>query len=49
MIRLKTKSTPLVIHGIPTPNGDWRTLEDTAERLRMEQWDGNVLQARLAA
>lgn len=49
VIRLKTRSTPLVIRGIPTPGGDWRTLEDTAERLRMEQWDGGVLQARLAA
>ncbi|TDR88988.1 FAD-dependent oxidoreductase [Enterovirga rhinocerotis] len=49
VIRLKTSSTPLVLHGLPRPGGDWRILEDSADRLVMEQWRGGKPAVRLAA
>ena len=47
-IRLKTKSTPLVMRGAPGA-GAWRVVEDTPERLLMEQWRDGEVAVRLAA
>jgi rubredoxin-NAD+ reductase len=37
VIRLKTHSLPVVMHGIPTPNGQWRVVSDTPKQLKMAQ------------
>ena len=37
VIRLKTKSMPVVLHGLPVPKGIWETHEDTPDLLKMEQ------------
>ncbi|MFG1461432.1 FAD-dependent oxidoreductase [Xanthobacter sp. DSM 24535] len=49
VIRLKTRVLPLVIHGAPHPQGDWRVIADDGAHLEMEQWYAGELQARLAA
>lgn len=49
ILRLKLRSAPVVIHGAPTAGGEWRILEDTEQRLLMEQWLGDAVAARLAA
>ena len=47
-IRLKNRSTPIVLKGAPGP-GEWRVIEDNPERLVMEQWRDGELAVRLAA
>ena len=49
VIRLKTRSTPLVIHGAPVPGVAWTMAGDGEGTLRMEQWLEGKLQARLVA
>ncbi|VTZ25361.1 Rubredoxin [Methylocella tundrae] len=49
VIRLKTRSMPLVMYGTPHPDGEWRIVEDDTERLVMEQWQNGELTSRLAA
>ena len=44
VIRVKTKSLPIVLHGAPQPQLDWLVLEDTPDLLVMQQErDGQVL------
>jgi rubredoxin---NAD+ reductase len=40
VIRLKTKSAPVMLQGTPHPAASWRTLRDDATTLVMEQWRG---------
>jgi rubredoxin-NAD+ reductase len=49
VVRLKTRSMPLALHGVPHPDGVWRTVRDDADRLDMEQWFAGELHCRLAA
>ena len=43
VVRLKTKSLPVELHGLPNPNQPWNTLVDTHDELVMEQrTDGEV-------
>lgn len=37
VIRLKTKSMPVVMHGLPVSGGVWETKEDTSDVLKMQQ------------
>lgn len=37
VIRLKTKSCPVVLHGMPASDGEWRVLSETQDELTMEQ------------
>lgn len=44
VIRVKTKSLPIVLHGAPQPQLDWLVLEETPDLLVMQQArDGQVL------
>jgi rubredoxin-NAD+ reductase len=47
VIRLKTKSMPVVLHGLPVPGGIWETHEDTPDLLKMEQSHLGQLVAKL--
>jgi rubredoxin-NAD+ reductase len=49
VIRLKTRSVPIVIHGRPVPGAPWQVIEESESRLVMEQWREGRLGARLAA
>ena len=49
VVRLKTRSAPIVIEGESAADGDWRVLRDDAEALIMERWAGGRRVARLAA
>ena len=49
VVRLKTRSAPIVIEGETSADGDWRVLRDDAEALIMERWAGGRRVARLAA
>lgn len=49
VVRLKTRSAPIVIHGNPTPEGTWHVVEDSEGRLAMEQWHAGRATAWLAA
>lgn len=49
VVRLKTRSAPVVIEGAVSASGEWRVLRDDAEALVMEQWSGGERVARLAA
>lgn len=47
VIRLKTRSLPVIIHGQPDVNGNWKVESDVEHHFSMAQWrDGNVV-ARL--
>jgi rubredoxin-NAD+ reductase len=48
VIRLKTRSSPLVVHGSPRPDGEWRVISEDGGGLAMEQWQDGQLNARLA-
>jgi rubredoxin-NAD+ reductase len=37
VIRLKTHSLPVVMHGIPAAQGQWRVVSDTTQHLKMAQ------------
>lgn len=44
VIRLKTRALPVVVHGLPCADGEWRVLEDTDGYLCMQQWrDGRAV------
>lgn len=47
IIRLKTKSAPIMLHGTPHPDAVWRTVRDDATSLVMEQWRAGKLASRL--
>ncbi len=47
VIRLKTKSMPVVLHGLPVSGGIWETSLDTADLLRMQQSHLGQIQATL--
>ncbi|OZI60514.1 FAD-dependent oxidoreductase [Bordetella genomosp. 11] len=49
LIRLKTRACPVVVHGVPRADGEWRVSHSTGQDLRMEQWHGGMLVARLEA
>ena len=49
VVRLKTKSAPVVMHGLPMRDGQWRVLADTDAGLTMEQWHEDSVVARLTA
>lgn len=47
VIRLKTKSCPVVLHGMPARDGEWRVLTETHDELTMEQRLNKSVIARL--
>ncbi|MBR9884194.1 MAG: FAD-dependent oxidoreductase [Oceanospirillales bacterium] len=47
VIRLKTRSVPIVLHGLPSPDGHWRIVQQTADELVMEQILGEQVISRL--
>ena len=49
VVRLKVRSAPVVMHGVPTADAEWRVLVDDDAGLAMEQWRGDSLVARLTA
>lgn len=38
VIRLKTRTLPIAMHGVPRHAGEWRVIEDSKDHLRMQQW-----------
>ncbi len=49
VIRLKTRSAPIALHGTPVAGAPWHVVEDSAQRLAMEQRQGDAVTAWLAA
>jgi rubredoxin-NAD+ reductase len=49
VIRLKTKSAPVTIEGLVSPQGEWRQVDSADGELIMEQWQGGLITARLVA
>ena len=49
VIRLKTKSAPLAMHGCPRAEGVWRVTKEERDFFEMEQWHDGALIARLSA
>ncbi len=47
VIRLKTKSLPIVVHGMPKRGGDWRIVKQDFDRLEMEQRMGDMVTSTL--
>ncbi|WP_029003062.1 FAD-dependent oxidoreductase [Azorhizobium doebereinerae] len=48
VIRLKTRARPVEMHGTPAPRAPWQIVQDTPDRLAMEQRQDGRLIARLA-
>lgn len=48
VVRLKTRSAPVALRGLPHREGQWRTIEDGA-RLTMEQWHEGARVSHLTA
>ncbi|WP_284451308.1 FAD-dependent oxidoreductase [Methylophaga thalassica] len=46
-IRLKIKSLPIELNGLPTEEGEWKVIEDNQDFLHMEQVVGDVTQSTL--
>lgn len=49
VIRLKTRSAPIALHGAPVAGAPWHVVEDSEHRLAMEQRQGGAVTAWLAA
>ncbi|TFZ55314.1 rubredoxin [Methylorubrum sp. Q1] len=49
VIRLKTRSAPIALHGIPVAERPWHVVEESEHRLAMEQRQGGDITAWLAA
>ncbi len=49
VVRLKARSAPIEMHGVPAADAEWRVLVDDDAGLAMEQWRGDALVARLTA
>ena len=49
VIRLKTRALPIVVHGQPCRDGEWRIVEADDNRLCMQQWQDQRLVATLEA
>ncbi|GAB6846076.1 rubredoxin-NAD+ reductase [Methylorubrum rhodinum] len=49
VIRLKTRSAPIALHGTPVAGAPWHVVEDSPQRLAMEQRQGGEVIAWLAA
>lgn len=49
VVRLKTRSVPIVVHGTPMRDGEWRVIDETADFLHMQQWRDGVAIATLQA
>ncbi|ANQ85654.1 rubredoxin [Azoarcus olearius] len=47
VIRLKTRSLPIALHGQPCNGGDWKVLEARDDYLHMQQWHRGQPVARL--
>ena len=47
VIRLKTRSVPIVLHGLPSPDGHWRIIQEDSDGLVMEQALGKDIVSRL--
>lgn len=47
VVRLKTRSLPVVLHGLPCAEGDWRVIRQDAEQLVMEQYLEDRMISRL--
>lgn len=47
IIRLKTRTVPLMVHGAPLRDVPWDVVEDTPDLLAMEQWQDGRRAARL--
>ena len=48
VVRLKTRQLPITLSGRPDPGADWVTVSDDAERLEMEQRQGERVLATLS-
>jgi rubredoxin-NAD+ reductase len=49
VIRLKTRSAPIALHGTPVADHPWHVVEESEHRLAMEQRQGGEVTAWLAA
>lgn len=49
VIRLKTRSAPIELHGVPVAGAPWHVTEESERRLAMEQRQGGEVVAWLAA
>lgn len=47
VVRLKTRSLPIALHGLPCSDGEWRVLEERDDYLYMQQWRHGHAVARL--
>lgn len=47
VIRLKTRLLPVLVHGLPCADGEWRVLEETDDYLYMQQWRAGRAVAKL--
>lgn len=47
VVRLKTRSMPVVLHGLPNPEGQWQVVNQDDFMLVMEQWIGGQAVAKL--